>query len=1024
MKNLKTTQFKHCFLAVVFGLLLTTTAFAQNDSAAVPSLKITMQPDSISIAQKDNSVTLSIAAQDGENAISFQWYRSYKDSLVEDEAIEGATDSAYTTDVFSEKEIRYYYCIVTSDENSVKSRIATVAYTGLPLLYVNTPNKVEITSKKDWTKGATLTLTNAGKDEWNFENVSTSIRGRGNSTWAKAKKPYALKLDEKQKILGMPKHKRWVLIANYTDNSFLKNHMAFYMSEKFGMDYTVHGQFVDLYFNGVYRGLYWLGEAIKVDKNRVNIDDGRDDMTDEEDKDYLVEMDAYFDEPVKFRSSIRRMPYMIKNDDYMIDKNDSLTSGGKARLARFKAKINKLENLLYPNYVSGLNLDSAAAPDESYTKIIDVDTWAKFWLINEIMDNIEFRHPKSCYFTYHQDSGILKAGPVWDHDWSFLVDSVNSTRLRGYVYYNALFKSPLFIAAVKRIWETYSELFDFDAEIEMMRDSLIVAADVDKIRWGVHPDPDSAKQWKNFSGYVDYLKVMINKKFGVVGKFVTDSLPQLKVVSPTIALSSDEFEYSGLEAKPIVTVTDGADTLKEGTDYEIAFFDNISVGTARLQFSAKGDYAGYQEKTFSIVPKTVVVTVENASKNYGKKDPILDYNVEGLLTINGVKEKLKKIHFAREEGEDAGDYAITFSVDSAANPNYAVTVNNGVFTIYPDTTEIVVTVKGHTDTVEYNGKKRSVYGFDIESSSEIYSLDFVSYKGDSLASGTDVNSYSMGLVAKDFVNTSVNYPNVTFDITDGNLVVTQKPVVLTVTDLSKTYGKKDPELKYTVDGLVTVDGTKDKLKNVTLKRKYGEDVGEYAVKATIDYDANPNYSVNIKKGLFTINPDTTEVVVTVKGHTDTVVYNGEKQSVHGFDMTFSNEAYSADFVSYDGDSLASGTKVKTYSMGLAAKNFSNSSENFTNVVFEIEDGSLTIKKEEKKDALPAAASERFLRVFAMNRRIQVNNSMVGERYAVYDMQGNVVMAGMVEAPSFEIPVAKSGVYMVRVGSLAQRINVR
>ena len=60
----------------------------------------------------------------------------------------------------------------------------------------------------------------------------------------------------------------------------------------------------------------------------------------------------------------------------------------------------------------------------------------------------------------------------------------------------------------------------------------------------------------------------------------------------------------------------------------------------------------------------------------------------------------------------------------------------------------------------------------------------------------------------------------------------------------------------------------------------------------------------------------------------------------------------------------------------------------------------------------------------MNRRIQVNNSMVGERYAVYDMQGNVVMAGMVEAPSFEIPVAKSGVYMVRVGSLAQRINVR
>ncbi|MBO7061416.1 MAG: T9SS type A sorting domain-containing protein [Fibrobacter sp.] len=60
----------------------------------------------------------------------------------------------------------------------------------------------------------------------------------------------------------------------------------------------------------------------------------------------------------------------------------------------------------------------------------------------------------------------------------------------------------------------------------------------------------------------------------------------------------------------------------------------------------------------------------------------------------------------------------------------------------------------------------------------------------------------------------------------------------------------------------------------------------------------------------------------------------------------------------------------------------------------------------------------------MDRRIQVNSSMIGKRYAVYDMQGVVVQLGRVDAASFEIPVSKAGVYMVRVGSQTQRVNVK
>ena len=65
-------------------------------------------------------------------------------------------------------------------------------------------------------------------------------------------------------------------------------------------------------------------------------------MTDGEDKDYLIEMDNSFDENIKFKSEIRNFPYMIQNDDYMVDENDEITTGGTARLERLQARINDL----------------------------------------------------------------------------------------------------------------------------------------------------------------------------------------------------------------------------------------------------------------------------------------------------------------------------------------------------------------------------------------------------------------------------------------------------------------------------------------------------------------------------------------------------------------------------------------------------------------------------------------------------------------------------------------------------------
>lgn len=207
---------------------------------------------------------------------------------------------------------------------------------------------------------------------------------------------------------------------------------------------------------------------------------------------------------------------MIKNDDYMIDDNDVITSGGTARLERLQEKITALEKLLYPDFTDGMNTNDCSIPDESYSKVLDIDSWAKFYLVNEIMSNGELGHPKSCYFTFDSANNIFKAGPVWDFDWATLYASqANSCFLKGTIYYNALFKSPSFAARTKEIWAEKSASIDISTTIETFREQLELAATYDAKLWGVNHNPVDMK-YDDFDGHVDFLKDTLVRKFAVV----------------------------------------------------------------------------------------------------------------------------------------------------------------------------------------------------------------------------------------------------------------------------------------------------------------------------------------------------------------------------------------------------------------------------------------------------------------------------------------------------------------------------
>ena len=183
----------------------------------------------------------------------------------------------------------------------------------LPKVHINTPGGVEITSKEIWTKGCEITIVDENGDV--SLDATTSLRGRGNSTWLYPKKPYAIKLDSKATVLGMPKHKRWVLLANWMDRTLMRNAVSFEMARQI-MDWAPRGKFVELFLNGEYQGNYYLCEQIKIDKNRVNIKEFDDDATDGESGGYLLEFDTNYKGEINyFMTSSYEYPVTIKDPD-------------------------------------------------------------------------------------------------------------------------------------------------------------------------------------------------------------------------------------------------------------------------------------------------------------------------------------------------------------------------------------------------------------------------------------------------------------------------------------------------------------------------------------------------------------------------------------------------------------------------------------------------------------------------------------------------------------------------------------
>lgn len=205
----------------------------------------------------------------------------------------------------------------------------------------------------------------------------------------------------------MPKHKRWVLLANWMDRTMLRNSVAFEVAHQTGnafvdgLGWNPHGYSVEVIMDGRHVGNYYLCEQIKIDGDRVDIKDCIEDIIDDgnanptmADCGYLLEFDDNYDEADKFRTG-RGLPCMFK---------DEVSKYSSDIYNQVKARIEAVE----ANLESG-NFDAAYSD-------LDINSVIDYFFVQELTFNDEYKHPKSIYM-YIDGEGKLTAGPVWDFDW-------------------------------------------------------------------------------------------------------------------------------------------------------------------------------------------------------------------------------------------------------------------------------------------------------------------------------------------------------------------------------------------------------------------------------------------------------------------------------------------------------------------------------------------------------------------------------------------------------------------------------
>ena len=275
-------------------------------------------------------------------------------------------------------------------------------------------------------------------EDYNKETPqSMSLHPRGNMTWiGMHKKPFALRLEHAEDLLGMGKNKKWNLLADSQDKSLMKNDVFLELADELGLAYTPKSESISLYVDGNYQGVYLLTTKISVDKNRINL----------KKDDFLLNWGApnpkqpiYYKSSSWFADDTIQEPYA----ELVWPENDVEIESKKEIVQKFIAAIEDISS-------------------DEYLKYMDMDSMIKYYWVQEVSMNQDafFR---SVYSYYDADTGKIHMGPVWDMDLTLGTNVIKQGvsfkeaegwKVRELSWYAPLFQHEEFRKAVKRAYFT------------------------------------------------------------------------------------------------------------------------------------------------------------------------------------------------------------------------------------------------------------------------------------------------------------------------------------------------------------------------------------------------------------------------------------------------------------------------------------------------------------------------------------------------------------------------------------------
>lgn len=387
-----------------------------------------------------------------------------------------------------------------------------LAFHRIPTVYITTKGGEVIDLRDRWTDSVGLRIV-MPDSVVAYATSYAEVKLRGHSTFTKPKKPFALKLDRKNNLLGMGSHKRWVLLANFMDHSNMRNSLALAVARATGLDWTSDCRFVDVAVNGVYQGLYLLCEQVEVTPGRVCVDakDG-----------WLIEGDSYDDGEYRFRTTLKGLPFEMKYPKHPSSR----------QMQAIKKELDSLETTFY----SGNGLS------ELFARMIDVDSYVDWWIIHELTQNAEPNGPRSCYIHKGAD-GKMRMGPVWDFDLSFIdvgldsggdirpsrftlegvrrltVDSLYNTHA---LWYDRLLNDSAFVSRLQERWHFLKPRFvALSEDIDRWKEQISPSAKADEELW-CGQDPARFDIHTSFLDSVDNLKRTFLHRIDVLDRLMTD----------------------------------------------------------------------------------------------------------------------------------------------------------------------------------------------------------------------------------------------------------------------------------------------------------------------------------------------------------------------------------------------------------------------------------------------------------------------------------------------------------------------